>query len=87
MYALSVAGLPNSIKARREIEDRAAQLGAKRAKLQSRLAANTSSMTELVRRAEGSGIPYEELAALLGVSRQTLFNWREAARETDGPEA
>jgi transposase-like protein len=44
-------------------------------------------MTELVRRAEGSGIPYEELAALLGVSRQTLFNWREAARETDGPEA
>jgi hypothetical protein len=87
VYTGQVAALPTSIKARRDLEDRAAELGAKRAKLQARLESNTSAMTALVGRAEGSGIPYEQLAALLGVSRQTLFNWREAARARETSEA
>jgi Homeodomain-like domain len=71
--------LPPDIQARRAIEDRAATLGAQRRELNQRLEANTHAMIDLVREAGGSGIPFEQLAALLGVSRQTIFNWRELA--------
>ncbi len=79
LYDDRMSALPPNIQARRTIEDRAAQLGAKRTKIQARLAANTQAMVELLGEARGAGIPLEQLAALLGVSRQTLFNWRELA--------
>jgi hypothetical protein len=74
-----MSALPASIQTRRAIEDRAAELGAKRTKIQTRMAANTRAMVELLGEARGAGVPLEQLAALLGVSRQTLFNWRELA--------
>lgn len=73
--------LPPQLKKRRAIEDRAASLGSQRTDLSAELTANTHSMIDLVRDAEGSGIPLEQLAALLGVSRQTIYNWRELAAQ------
>lgn len=43
------------------------------------MARNTQGIIDLLRDAEGAGVPYEQLAQLLGVSRQTLFRWREIA--------
>ncbi len=69
--------LPPEIAARRVIEDRAAKLGATRSILEADLNENTAQIKVLLRDAEGSGVPYDQLAALLHVSRQTIFNWRE----------
>jgi hypothetical protein len=77
----SMTDLPPDMQARRAIEDRAVQLGNERRDLDGRLAANTQAIIDLLRDAEGSGIPYEHLAEIVGVSRQTLFRWREIASE------
>jgi hypothetical protein len=74
---LPLMNLPPDMQARRAIEDRAAQLGADRRHLEADLAVNTSAIIDLLRDAEGSRIPYEHLATLTGVSRQSLFRWRE----------
>ncbi|HXM87033.1 MAG TPA: helix-turn-helix domain-containing protein [Solirubrobacteraceae bacterium] len=71
--------LPPEVELRRAIEDRAIQLGTERHDLDSRLAANTQGIIDLLHDAQGAGVPYEQLAALVGVSRQTLFRWRETA--------
>jgi hypothetical protein len=71
--------LPLDVQARRSIEDRAAKLGKERSKLDSGLATNTQAIIDLLRDATGSGVPYEHIATLVGVSRQTLFRWREIA--------
>jgi hypothetical protein len=77
--------LPPDIQARRAIEDRAAALGAQRRDLSASVEVNTHAMIDLVREAEGSGVPFEHLAGLLGVTRQTIYNWREMAARF-GPE-
>jgi hypothetical protein len=71
--------LPPDIQARRAIEDRAATLGAERRGFEAGLATNTHLIIDLLRDAEGLGIAFEHLAKLLGVSRQSLYNWREVA--------
>jgi DNA invertase Pin-like site-specific DNA recombinase len=71
--------LPPDIQARRNIEDRAATLGAKRRALDSELTKNTQAIIQLLRDAEGTGVTYDYLAHLTGVSRQTLYRWREIA--------
>lgn len=71
--------LPPDIQARRAIEDRAATLGAERRGFEAGLAANTHLIIDLLRDADGVGIPHEQLAQLLGVSRQSIYNWREIA--------
>lgn len=74
-----MADLPPDIQARRNIEDRAAHLGAKRRDLDGELTENTQDIIQLLRDAEGTGVTYDYLAHLTGVSRQTLYRWREIA--------
>jgi hypothetical protein len=70
---------PRDIQLQRAIEDRAIALGVERARLEELLANNTGAVGSLVREWEkaGSPIPFERLASLVGVSRQTLYRWRE----------
>jgi hypothetical protein len=71
--------LPPNMQARRAIEDRAVQLGNERHDLDNGLAANTQAIIDLLRDADGAGVPLDHLAKLVGVSRQTLHRWREIA--------
>jgi hypothetical protein len=71
--------IPPGIEVKRGIEDRAIALGVRRQELAAEMTANTQGIIDLLRDAEGAGIPYEHLSQLLGVSRQTLFRWREVA--------
>ena len=41
------------------------------------MARNTQKIIDLLRDARGGGVPLEHLSALLGVSRPTLYKWRE----------
>jgi transcriptional regulator GlxA family with amidase domain len=72
--------LPPDIQARREVEDRAAQLGAERSELENKAATNIDAILDLLHDAEEAGIPLDQIARLVGVSRQTLYRWREVAR-------
>jgi hypothetical protein len=72
--------IPAELQARREIEDRAAQLGEDRSQIQAQLTENTWAMMELLRTRQHTLIPLDHLANLLGVSRQSLYRWREIAR-------
>jgi DNA-binding XRE family transcriptional regulator len=69
--------LPPKMQARRAIEDRAVQLGTERRNLSGRLEANTHAIMQLLRDTEGTGVTYDYLAHLTGVSRQTLYRWRD----------
>jgi ParB-like chromosome segregation protein Spo0J len=71
--------LPPNIQARREIEDRAAKLGVRRRGYETALKRNNAEISDLLRDAEGTGASLEQLAALLGVSRQSLSKWRDEA--------
>lgn len=77
LYAANVNDLPPGLHARRAIEDQAAKLGVRRRGYETALARNTEEARALAKAADGSGVPLDQLAALLGVSRQTIYNWRE----------
>jgi transcriptional regulator of acetoin/glycerol metabolism len=79
-YAVGMAELPTDIQVRRTIEDRAAQLGAERREFGQRVDANTRAVVKLLQETEGTGMSYDQLAQLIGVSRQTLYHWREVAQ-------
>src|SRR5579862_402764 len=69
------------LQATRAVEDRAAKLGAKRRECESTLNRNTHKIIDLLRDSRSSGVPLRRLAALLGVSRQTLYRWLEVAAQ------
>jgi len=73
--------IPPEIQARREIEDLAVRLGAERGDLANRTMHNTWEIMELLRKPGHGLIPLDQLANLLGVSRQTLYRWREIAHQ------
>jgi DNA invertase Pin-like site-specific DNA recombinase len=79
--------LPNTIQARRAIEDRAAQLAEQRRKIDSQVAENTQAIIDLIPEAAKVGIPLDQLAEVIGVSRQTLYRWREIARRLEPDES
>jgi hypothetical protein len=64
------------MQARRDVEDRAVQLGAERAELDTKLALNTAKIKSLMGEAVAARIPLEGFAKMVGVSRQTLHHWR-----------
>ena len=69
--------LQDQIAARRAIEDRAAHLGRERREANRAQESNSHAIMQLLRDAEGTGVTYDYLAHLTGVSRQTLYRWRE----------
>lgn len=73
--------LPAALQQRRIIEDRAAELAQQRQEANELLRRNTWDIIELLRDPQHGVIPFEQLAALLGVSRQTLYRWREIGQQ------
>jgi hypothetical protein len=71
-----MTNIPPDIQAKRAIEDRALTLGNERRGFEAGLAANSHLIMDLLRDAEGSGVPLDHIAQLVGVSRQTLHRWR-----------
>jgi hypothetical protein len=69
------------MQARRVVEDEAVRIGRDRAKLANRTRENTWAIIELLRKPEHTLIPLEHLADLLGVSRPSIYRWRERAQE------
>lgn len=76
-----MAALPTEIQARRDAEDRAAQLGQERAELAKKARKNTKGIKDLLPVALESGLTMEALAQLTKVSRQTLHQWRSEASD------
>jgi transposase-like protein len=54
------------------------RLGAERTQLAGRLRNNTAKIDALLLRAVDVGIPIEHYSRMVGVSRQTLYRWRNA---------
>jgi hypothetical protein len=63
---------------RQGIERIALEEGEKRARYEDELAATTQCIIELMPDALEAGIPLDTYAKLVGVSRQTLYRWRDA---------
>ena len=67
--------LPPDMQQRRSIEDRAVELGVERRELQRALDTNSERIRRLLPEAVAAGIPLEQYAKMVGVSRQTLHHW------------
>jgi hypothetical protein len=76
-------GLPPHIQARRAVEDQALRLGNQRRDLNAQTIANTQAIMVLLPKAQAAGVPLEQLAEMVQVSRQTLYRWQEAKRVHD----
>jgi DNA invertase Pin-like site-specific DNA recombinase len=72
--------IPPDLQARRAVEDELVRLGSKRNRLESELAANIEAIVAAIPKAIETGIPFDGVAKLVGVSRQTLYRWQEVAR-------
>jgi hypothetical protein len=72
--------IPSRIQAKREVEDDAIKLGQERLDLDNRVAANTQAVIDLLPRAADAGVPFDHIASMVGVTRQTLYRWQEVAR-------
>jgi hypothetical protein len=73
--------IPPDMRVRRALEDEALRIGRERAELADRTRENTWEIIELLRRPEHALIPLDHLAQLLGVSRPSIYRWRERAQE------
>jgi CRP-like cAMP-binding protein len=67
--------LTPTIQARRAAEDRVARLAEERRDLDNRVAANTQAIVAAMPEALDAGMTFDQLAELIGVSRQTLYRW------------
>lgn len=72
------------MKIRREIEDRALELGAKRREIDDQHVANTRAIIALIPHAGEAGVPLDDLASMVQVSRQTLYRWRDMPGSAKG---
>jgi hypothetical protein len=61
-------------------EEYADQLGRERREAESELAASTQAIIDELPKAQEAGVPLDTFAKLVGVSRQTLYHWREEAQ-------
>jgi hypothetical protein len=66
------------LQRRHSIETLAVEAGEERAKLDDKLVVNTQWIIDLMPQAMEAGIPLDTFAKLVGISRQTLYRWREA---------
>lgn len=72
--------IPPDLQARRAVEDELVRLGSERNRLESELASNIEAIVAAIPKAIETGIPFDGVARLVGVSRQTLYRWQEVAR-------
>jgi hypothetical protein len=72
--------IPPAIEQRRAVEDEAIRLGEERRELDNRLAVNTRTVVELLPKAAKAGVPLDQVAAMVGITRQTLYRWQGTAR-------
>jgi uncharacterized protein (DUF2384 family) len=79
-----VATLPDDFRARREVEDILAQLGSERARLESEAGTVLEAIVAAIPRATAAGIPFDSIAKLVGVSRQTLYRWQASINRLRG---
>jgi hypothetical protein len=79
--------IPPDLQARRAVEDELVQLGSERNRLESELASNIEAIVAAIPNATEAGIPFDGVARLVGVSRQTLYRWQEVARQPQMPTA
>lgn len=68
--------LSAKMQARRSVEDQALEYGAERRDLTAKLDANTERIRRLLHEAIKHGVPIEQFAKMVGVTRQTLYHWR-----------
>jgi DNA-binding transcriptional regulator YiaG len=68
---------------RHGIEQLAADTGQKRAKAHDDLVANTEFIVRLMPEAVAADIPIDTFAKLVGVSRQTLYRWKDEHPEPE----
>jgi hypothetical protein len=68
--------LPPDLQARRAVEDELARLGSERNRLESEAGTNLETIVAAIPRATEVGIPFDGIAHLVGVSRQTLYRWQ-----------
>jgi transcriptional regulator GlxA family with amidase domain len=67
------------LQATRAIEDKLVQLGQQRHEIERSTSDNIQAITDTMTEAIAAGLPVERIAGLVGVSRQTLYRWREGA--------
>ncbi len=75
---------PPDLQARRAIEDELIQLGSERNRLESELAENIEAIVAAIPKAIDVAIPFDGVAKLVGISRQTLYRWREVLTQPGG---
>jgi hypothetical protein len=73
--------LPSDLQARRTVEDELARLGADRKRLEAEEERNIEAIVAALPEAIDTGIPFEGIANLVGVSRQTLYRWQAVAQQ------
>jgi hypothetical protein len=73
-----------AIEQRREIEDQALALGDERSRLQQGLGENRRAIVALLDAATEHGIAVEQFARLVGLTRASLYRWRDSSKETNG---
>lgn len=71
------------LRRRQGIELLAAEQGEKRAKAQDEVLSTTEFIVRLMPEAVASDIPIETFAKLVGVSRQTLYRWKDEHPEPE----
>lgn len=71
--------IPPDLAAKRAVEDEALRLGAERHDLENKSAANIDAILRVLHEAEQVGVPFDHIAQHVGVSRQTLYRWRDVA--------
>jgi transposase-like protein len=69
--------LPQNLQATRAVEDRLVALGMERSQLEAKLGENLEAIVDQIPAATDAGIPFDRIAHLVGVSRQTLYRWRD----------
>jgi hypothetical protein len=69
--------LSHDLQTTRAVEDRLVQLGAERTQLDAKLGENLEAIVDEIPAATEAGIPFDRIAHLVGVSRQTLYRWRD----------
>ncbi len=74
-----VPEIPPDVQARRALEDELFGFGRKRSTLKAELGANTTLIQQRLPEALEHGISLEQFSRLVGISRQTLHRWKEAA--------